>query len=114
MAEIGLRVTQKELDHVARVGKSQRQVGISSVSDDIAPRIRGRQKGQPRELLRLGGCIELVLGDTSAIWASHNSTRLREFDALYGFLSKFPDREVRFPCEMVSAIDPAQPRLPGV
>jgi hypothetical protein len=54
-------------------------------------------KHMPVRIL-VGGLFELLIGDTSAIWASHQKTpqQTRNFDLLYELLSEYPDEIATF------------------
>ena len=100
MAEVTLRVTSGVLSHTSGGREDQRQIALTAPSGDIAPAIAAITGRQPRTLI-LGGTIQLILADRSAIWRSHNQTHIEDFDALFDFLAHRPDREVRFLCQLV-------------
>ena len=99
MSEISLRVTKAELEHVADAGRDQRQIALTSPSPDIAEEIQSIT-AKNRRLLVIGGCIEFVLADKSALWRAHNEDRSKDFDALFTLLARHPGQEMRVLCEL--------------
>ena len=99
MSEISLRVTKAELDHVTDAGREQRQIALTSPSPDIAKEVQSIT-AKNRRLLVIGGCIEFVLADKSALWRSHNEDRCEDFDALFNLLARRPGQEMRVLCDL--------------
>jgi hypothetical protein len=100
MPEISLVVTQRVFDRTVPDHRDEAQLAIRSASEDIAPSIR-QLNAKNRANLRLGGFITLVVGDTAAIWRSHNKHQVEDFDALFNLLARRPDQEMRFLCDLV-------------
>lgn len=99
MSEISLRVTKAELDHLAEAGKDQRQIALTSPSQDIAAEVSSIT-AKNRRLLVIGGCIEFVLADRSALWRAHNTDREKDYDALFNLLARRPDHAMRVLCQL--------------
>lgn len=99
MSEISLRVTKAELDHLTEAGRDQRQIALTSPSSDIADEVASIT-GKNRRVLVIGGCIEFVLADRSALWRAHNTARSKDFDDLFNLLARRPDQEMRFLCQI--------------
>lgn len=100
MAEISLVVTSKVLNWVGNIRRNQRQIAMKHPSADIADEIASLKRSNCRRLILDGG-TSLVICDTSAIWPSHNSENIDEFDALFDSLARTPDRPVTFSCELL-------------
>lgn len=100
MAEISLVVTSKVLNYIGNSRRNQRQIAIRNPSADIADELASLTRSNQRRLI-LDGDICLVIRDTSAIWSSHNSENIDEFDALFECLALTPDRPATFSCELL-------------
>jgi hypothetical protein len=100
VAEISLAVTKAALDY-AQGRENERQISFSAPSPEIAA-VLAAATAQQRVLLQLGGRINLVVGDTSAVWLAHNSAHADDFTNLYTFLAKYPSQAIRFVCEVVT------------
>lgn len=96
MAQISLVVTRA----VERSEVDQRQIAYRSPSTDIAPSLQAANR-KTRVTIRLGGFLDLVVGDTGAIWRAHNSHQNQAFDKLFDLLRSRPDVEMRFLCDVV-------------
>lgn len=99
MSEISLRVTRSVLNHLGDGRKEQRQIALTSSSQDIAEEI-GSISAKNRRLLVIGSCIPLVLADRSALWRAHNTDRVADFDAFFELLARRPGQEMRVLCEL--------------
>lgn len=81
-----VRVTQRVVDQVSRVGNHQSQIALRNVP--------GGTKVAPATII-LGVDGEeytLVVGDTNAAWRSHQNATTRDFfERLFAFLSDRPD-----------------------
>jgi hypothetical protein len=99
MNKINLKVTSKVL---AQVGKAsnQQQIAISEASGTISSELENCNK-QNRIKITLANALELIVGDTRAIWRAHNIEHQRGFDSLFNLLSHQPDTEFTFLCEVV-------------
>jgi hypothetical protein len=97
MAEISLYVTRDVVNHVATTPANQQQITYRDVTADIAGRLREATR-ENRVQLRLGNLLILNVGDTGAIWRSHNDDRSCDFDSLFSMLARYPDRPMRFLC----------------
>ena len=101
MPEITLVVTQPVVNYVLQGHPGEKQIAIRSPTPDIAPMI-GQLTRNNRMTLRLGGCIDLILGDTGAIHRAHNGGQhVQDFEALYDLLERRLDYEMRFLCEII-------------
>jgi hypothetical protein len=100
MPEISLYVTRGVVEHSTVTAADQRQIAYREASADIAERLRAANRDH-RVVLQLGDLVLLTVGDTSAIWRSHNKERAADFDALFEMLARYPDRPMRFLCELV-------------
>ncbi|MBN1295969.1 hypothetical protein JXA80_04255 [bacterium] len=98
MDTIKLRVTSKVLAQ-SKDRKNQEQIAISKPSKQVRD-IVGEAKKTRRVKLLLAGAISLEFCNNGAIWYSHNLKNQKEFDALFTFLSQFPDTEFEFVCSM--------------
>ena len=99
MGLITLVVTKAELDHFNSGHVSEAQIAIRAPSSDIGDVFRGLTT-KNRVNLILGECITLVAGDPGAIWRAHNEEYTKDFDSLFFMLSRRPDKEMRFLCEL--------------
>ena len=101
MTQITLLVTRavKERDVPERI--KERQIAYRSPSADIAPSLK-TANAERRIPIRLGGFVDLAVGDTGAIWRSHNVGQDQAFDKLFDLLSSRPEIEMRFLCEVIS------------
>jgi len=98
MGEVSLLVTSPVLSHTGGDPK-ERQIAVRLSSPDLSAEL-SEITGTNRRKLLLGGCISLIIGDRGAIWRAHNTDRLEDFDAFFGLLSRRPDREMRFVCDL--------------
>ena len=98
MESIKLKVTSKVIDQSLKA-KNQEQIAITSPTGSLASAIAEANK-KNRIRLILGDAISLQLGDTGAIWRAHNPANEEDFDALFQFLSKFPNTEIEFVCSV--------------
>jgi hypothetical protein len=100
VAEISLYVTPGVTDRMSTAPAHQHQIAYNEPSQDIAPRLR-EVNGQQRASVRLGGLVVLEVGDTGAIWRTHNERHADDFEALFQLLARYPGRSMRFLCELV-------------
>jgi hypothetical protein len=100
MSEITLVVTQPVVNHVLQDHPNEKQIAIRASTRDVAPTIQ-QLTAMNRRTLRLGGCIDLILGDPGAVWRAHNGQQVQGFDALYNLLERRPNHEMRFLCEII-------------
>ena len=66
MGELGLVVTRRVVEHVGRGADGEKQIAVRRASAELAGRLR-EVTARQRNTLRLGGCVELVVGDTGAV-----------------------------------------------
>lgn len=99
MNAISLSVTQKTAAYLADQPAAGRQFAIKDASPDIRATLDKAGKMAP-VTIRIGHCLTSVVGDTHAIWRSHNLDCLTEFDALFDLLALHPDVPMTFPCEI--------------
>ncbi len=109
MSEISLVVTKGVSERCHLV--NQRQIAYRDPSDDIRSDLE-KADGANRLTLTLGGFVRLQVGDTGAIWRSHNPNREAIFDALFDLLNQRPDIPMRFVCELVRPGVQSQTPLP--
>ena len=95
---IDLAVTSKVL-RPAQCNPNQRQIAIRGASEGIQTQI-GTARKYNRIPLTVGDRGQLAVGDTGAIWYSHQGTssQVARFQALYEELVRDPDQRVRFGC----------------
>ena len=99
MSEIKLRVTEAVMNHVAGDHPAEMQIAMRGASVDLHDGLAGVSAKNRREII-LGDCITLVVGDTGAIWRTHNAGHIDEFDGLFELLARMPDREMTFTCRI--------------
>jgi hypothetical protein len=99
MGQISLVVTSKVHQRDAPGTLDERQIAYRSASADLAPTLT-KASADGRVTIRLGGFLELSVGDTGAIWRAHNPEKRHEFDRLFDLLHSRPDVEMRFLCEL--------------
>ena len=99
MPTISLVVTERVISHVGSGRHGERQIAMRNPSSDIADAFSELSASNRRELV-LGGCVSLAVGDTNAIWPSHNNDRAEDFEALYNLLARRPGQEMRFLCQL--------------
>lgn len=100
MNTISITVTQKVIDHLKlQPSRNQRQIAIQSASSDISTALASATKDHQIALL-VGNRIKLSVGDTAAIWRSHNATTEAEYDILFDLLALRPAIPMLFPCEL--------------
>ena len=97
MPHIKLKVTQKVLEQVERVGTSQMQIAIKGGSEDIEKAVLGANRDN-KIVIPVSGTFLLVVGDSGAIWLSHQVTKTQtnDFQNLYQLLARRPDYVVTF------------------
>ena len=95
---VNLRVTQAVLVS-SEFAINQRQIAVSEPTGGLGEVI-AHVNGNNRKWLRLGDSLILVIGDTGAIWRSHNQEYQQDFDRLFEFLAKNPDQKVKFICSI--------------
>ena len=92
MQEIILKVTSKTLTQVKKEDKwHQAQIAI------VLPKFQATSRD--RQEIIIGGVIKLVVGDSHAIWHSHNSNSKKQesdFKKLFSLLANHPDEEIKF------------------
>ena len=96
MSHITLTVTAKALQQAAGA-TNQQQLAIRSASPNVQRQISAARKGHP-VVIPINGEFDLAVGDTSAIWHSHQSSpsQQADFADLYALLSRRPDRDITF------------------
>ena len=92
MLEIILKVTSNSLKQVKKEGKwHQAQIAIAT------PKFQATSKN--RQAILIGGAIKLTVGDSHAIWHSHNTNpeqQKNDFEKLFMLLANHPDEKVQF------------------
>lgn len=92
MKEISLKVTKKALDYLLKQKKwKQAQIAI------VSPKFEATSTDRCE--ISIGGVINLTVGDTHAIWHSHNTTsehQKKNFERLFALLANNPDQIVKF------------------
>ncbi|MEI6236796.1 MAG: hypothetical protein WCT04_27365 [Planctomycetota bacterium] len=101
MPHITLAVTQAVLAQVAKPsgGPKQRQIAIRNSSPTLAAQIAtASAKAGVFITVNVSGQFALVVGDTGAVWASHQANGMQslDFNDLYTLLSRRPDINVTF------------------
>ncbi len=74
---------------------TSRQIAIKRASAELRAILDTASKATPITL-RLGERIILVVGDTHAIWRTHNMANLNEYDRLFDLLALRPDEPILF------------------
>jgi len=97
MPYITLAVTQGVINQVNTGHTYQRQLAIQGSSAGLNAQIEAANKYNQVVVSILNG-INLNVGDTGAIWASHqaNGVQADDFNDLYSLLSRRPDVPVTF------------------
>jgi hypothetical protein len=97
MAYITLAVTAKVIQQAADRPPNQRQIAIRNASRDVQSQIDAARKDN-FVAIPISGEFELIVGDTGAIWYSHQGTNLQtsDFMNIYELLARRPDRPVTF------------------
>ncbi|WP_419655538.1 hypothetical protein Dvar_46230 [Desulfosarcina variabilis str. Montpellier] len=98
METVFLKVTSNVLSYVGEAD-TQKQISIKASSSLLTEKIILANKTN-KLLIRIANSIDLVLGDTGAIWRSHNQKYEKEFDTLFHFLRNYPDQEFEFICSI--------------
>ncbi len=104
MDTVMLKVTRKVLAQ-SQNSPDQRQIAISDASN---PELKAQfeMAGKNRKIrLLLARRISLCMGDTGAIWYSHNRASKKnqdDFDQLFLLLAHHPDAPFQFICEVVA------------
>jgi hypothetical protein len=94
---ITLYVTEKIRNYADKTGTNSRQIAFRDPSPDLhlanPPATSGEQV-----LLAVNGVFKLSVGDTYAIWATHQSAGIQaeDFTSLYDLLARRPECQVRF------------------
>lgn len=100
MKTISLAVTMKVASYLAvNPDLRERQIAIKDTSPEIRTALDKATKTNPIKI-RLGQRIALVVGDTHAIWRSHNMDNLAEYDLLFDLLALRPDELMHFIYEL--------------
>jgi hypothetical protein len=100
MPTIKLRVTQAVVSRVNAGHTGEQQIAYRTDSPEIRQRLAQVRRHQ-RVNAEIGGSLGLVVGDTGAIWRSHNADRhAADFDWLYEFLAHRPGTELEFTCRI--------------
>lgn len=101
MDTVMLKVTRKVLAQ-SQNNRNQRQI---SISDASSPELKAlfETAGKNRRIrLLLATKIPLWMGDTGAIWDSHNQDNQGDFERLFALLAHHPDAPFQFICEVVA------------
>lgn len=95
MPSITLAVAQGVITQVKKTDPSQKQIAIRRHSPDLHI---GSASLQNMLLVKIGGVIELMVGDNGAIWAVHQLSGVQadDFNDLYSLLERRPDDEITF------------------
>lgn len=99
---IKLKVTQRVLKQ-SSTKLNQRQIAVPNTDSKGLTQILSSAKKDNKIELRIDGRIHLLMGDTHAIWRSHNASDdgAQAFDELFEKLSQTPDKVHDFSCEVV-------------
>lgn len=98
MDTINIKVSSKVLLR-QESAPGQEQIAISNITENIYAKLSSARSDNRIEII-LAEKIHLTLGDTSAIWSSHNKSHEKAFIDLFNFLGKNPDQEYRFICSV--------------
>ncbi|WKE67263.1 hypothetical protein PVT67_08515 [Gallaecimonas kandeliae] len=100
MDTVQLRVTNAVMEQAVR-GRHQEQIAISGAVGAFDRLLRFCNREQ-RIMVRLAGALDLVIGDTSAIWRSHQESPA-DFDSLYALLASKPDTNFTLPVTVIAS-----------
>lgn len=97
MSHITLTVTDRVIQQVQAGHGFQRQLAVQGASPDLRALI-DTATGDNRVLVAVGGEFELSVGDTGAIWGSHQAQghQADDFADLYALLARRPNVPVTF------------------
>jgi hypothetical protein len=97
MSHITLAVTHPVIQQVQAGRHFQRQLAVQGASPDLRALI-DTATGDNRVLVAICDVFELSIGDTGAIWASHQAAghQADDFADLYALLARRPDVPVTF------------------
>lgn len=102
MNTISLTVTAKSAAYLAgQPGAAGRQLAIKDASPNIRAALDKATKDNVVKIL-LGQRLTLVVGDTHAIWRSHNMICTADYDALFDLIALRPDATMVFLCDVIS------------
>ena len=96
MESVKLKVSSKVIAQ-SKKDVNQEQIAITKIPGSLSTIIANAKKSN-RVTIKIAGVLNLEVGDTSAIWKAHNSNYNQEFESLFEFLSKYPDKEFEFIC----------------
>lgn len=99
MDTVQLKVTSKVLAQ-SQSDPDQRQISISGASSLELKALFKMAGKNSRVRLLLAERILLWMGDTGAIWYSHNQDNQGGFERLFALLAHHPDAPFRFTCEV--------------
>ncbi|MDX2493695.1 MAG: hypothetical protein QNK27_01910 [Desulfuromusa sp.] len=98
METIYLKVTSKAICHIGETD-TQKHISIKTSSTLLKEKIKSANKANIMAV-RIANSINLKLGDTGAIWRSHNQEHENELDTLFRFLCNYPNQEFEFICSI--------------
>lgn len=96
METVILKVTSRVITQSTKAS-NQEQIAITNMSGNLSE-IIGNATKLNKITIKIAGVLTLEVGDTNAIWKAHNINYEQEFESLFEFLSKYPDREFEFIC----------------
>ncbi|MEK6201310.1 MAG: hypothetical protein N2A40_02665 [Desulfobulbaceae bacterium] len=101
MQEIVFKVTANSLKQVQKEDKwHQAQIAIVGTGFQAT--------SVKRQEIIIGGVIKLIVGDSHAIWHSHNiisERQKKDFESLFSLLANHPDKNVSFLYEISDNLD---------
>ena len=97
MPYITFSVTTPVIQQVNSGNQFQRQLAIRDASPELRALV-GQATGKNRVDVSVCGTFKLSVGDTGAIWATHQDDGIQadDFTDLYSLLSRRPDVPVKF------------------
>jgi len=97
MAHITLAVTKRALKQVADGHSTQRQIAIQDASPELLA-VLDTASADNRVVVPINGVFALSIGDTRAIWSTHQNAGLQldDFTSLYDLLARRPDKPIIF------------------
>ena len=100
MPYITLAVTTPVIREVNAGRSYQRQIAIQDASPEVLAVINAAT-AENQVLVAVNGVFELSVGDTGAIWGTHQRAPLQaeDFTSLYDLLARRPETPVRFTWE---------------
>lgn len=97
MPFISLAVTERVIRQIEKGNEYQRQLAIKDASPDLRD-ILDTANASNKISVAICGVVELIVGDTNAIWEAHQENKLQaeDFSDLFSLLSRRKDEPIKF------------------